>query len=47
MELLHELNAMGTTVVVITHDVQLSRQMPRRITIRDGRVVDDDLEASA
>ncbi|WP_371782783.1 ABC transporter ATP-binding protein [Streptosporangium subroseum] len=47
MELLHELNATGTTVVVITHDVRLSRQMPRRITIRDGRVVDDDREAPA
>ncbi|MFF0308982.1 ABC transporter ATP-binding protein [Streptosporangium sp. NPDC004379] len=47
MELLHELNAMGTTILVITHDVQLAEQVPRRITIRDGRVVDDDQEASA
>ncbi|GAA3252475.1 ABC transporter ATP-binding protein [Nonomuraea helvata] len=41
MELLHELNATGTTIVVITHDVRLAEQMPRRITIRDGRVVED------
>ncbi|TMR97823.1 ABC transporter ATP-binding protein [Nonomuraea basaltis] len=47
MELLHELNAAGTTIVVITHDVQLAEQIPRRITIRDGHVVDDDQEAPA
>jgi len=43
MELLHELNATGTTIVVITHNLQLAAQMPRRITIRDGHVVEDDL----
>jgi putative ABC transport system ATP-binding protein len=46
MELLHELNATGTTIVVITHDVQLAQQMPRRITIRDGQIVDDDRAAA-
>jgi putative ABC transport system ATP-binding protein len=42
IELLHELNATGTTIVVITHNLQLAEQMPRRITIRDGHVVEDD-----
>jgi putative ABC transport system ATP-binding protein len=46
MELLHELNATGTTIVVITHDVRLAQQMPRRITIRDGHVVEDDRAAA-
>lgn len=37
-ELLHELNADGTTVIVITHDVALARRLPRRVEIRDGRI---------
>jgi putative ABC transport system ATP-binding protein len=40
MELLHELNAAGTTIVMITHNLQLAEQMPRRVTIRDGHVVE-------
>jgi len=47
VELLHELNGQGTTVVVITHDVELAGRLPRRIAIRDGRVVDDLAEAVA
>ncbi|HXH34195.1 MAG TPA: ABC transporter ATP-binding protein [Plantibacter sp.] len=39
--LLHELNASGTTVVVITHDVELAQQLPRRVGIRDGHLVSD------
>ncbi|ROR80024.1 putative ABC transport system ATP-binding protein [Plantibacter flavus] len=39
--LLRELNDAGTTVVVITHDVDLAAQLPRRVSIRDGRVVAD------
>lgn len=39
--LLQELNDAGTTVVVITHDVDLAAQLPRRVSIRDGRVVAD------
>jgi putative ABC transport system ATP-binding protein len=42
MELLHELNALGTTIVMITHNLQLAAQVPRQITIRDGSVVEDD-----
>lgn len=41
VELLHELNAQGTTVVVITHDVDLAKLLPRQITICDGKVVSD------
>jgi putative ABC transport system ATP-binding protein len=41
VELLHTLNAMGTTIVVITHDRQLAAQLPRRVTMHDGRMVGD------
>ena len=44
--LLHELHAEGTSIVVITHDVELARRLPRRVTIRDGRVADDSARAS-
>ena len=40
--LLRELNAEGTTIVVITHDLDLAASLPRRIHIRDGRVERDE-----
>jgi putative ABC transport system ATP-binding protein len=39
MALLRELNGEGTTVMVITHDRDLAASLPRRIALRDGRVV--------
>ena len=36
VSILAELNAAGTTVVVITHDPQVAERMPRRVGIRDG-----------
>ncbi len=39
MEMLHELNRDGHTVVLITHDQTIAESAPRRIVIRDGRVV--------
>ena len=37
--LLRELNRDGTTIVVITHDRELAAALPRRVELRDGRVV--------
>jgi putative ABC transport system ATP-binding protein len=39
MALLRELNREGTTVMVITHDRDLAAALPRRVSLRDGRVV--------
>ncbi|GAA0907846.1 ABC transporter ATP-binding protein [Virgisporangium ochraceum] len=41
MALIHELNADGSTIIMITHDAGLAGQLPRRIRVLDGRVVSD------
>jgi putative ABC transport system ATP-binding protein len=45
--LLRELNADGTTIVVITHDLELAASLPRRIHIRDGAIEHDEREPAA
>jgi putative ABC transport system ATP-binding protein len=47
VELLHELNRQGTTVVVITHDVEIAGRLPRQIAIRDGRIVAETRKGKA
>ena len=39
--LLRELHAEGATILVITHDIEIAAAMPRRVEVRDGRVVGD------
>jgi putative ABC transport system ATP-binding protein len=41
MELLRELNAGGTTVVVITHDRDIAGSLPREVRLKDGRIEHD------
>jgi putative ABC transport system ATP-binding protein len=41
MELLRELHAGGTTIVVITHDREIAATLPRQVHMRDGLVVED------
>jgi len=38
LELLEEINAAGTTVVMVTHDPELAKRPPRSIHVLDGRV---------
>jgi putative ABC transport system ATP-binding protein len=44
--LLTELNADGTTIAVITHDREIAARLPRRVQVRDGRVVADTATAA-
>jgi ABC-type antimicrobial peptide transport system, ATPase component len=39
--LLRELNAAGAAVVVITHNPEIADALPRRIELRDGRIIRD------
>jgi putative ABC transport system ATP-binding protein len=41
VELLHELNAEGSTIVVITHDHDIAGSLPRQVAVRDGRIESD------
>jgi putative ABC transport system ATP-binding protein len=45
VELLAELNEQGSTIVVVTHDTEVADAMPRRISMRDGRI-EEDTDAS-
>jgi putative ABC transport system ATP-binding protein len=41
LALLRELNAAGTTVLLISHDQGIAGSLPRQVEMRDGRVVED------
>jgi putative ABC transport system ATP-binding protein len=41
LALIQELNATGTTIIVITHDHSVAASMPRRIEVLDGHIVAD------
>ena len=45
MNLLNELNKLGTTVIVVTHDSEIVDQMKKRvITLKSGVVVSDEVQ---
>jgi putative ABC transport system ATP-binding protein len=46
ISLLVELNAVGATIVVITHDWEIAARFPRLIQLRDGRIITDEARPS-
>ncbi|HIF66053.1 MAG TPA: ABC transporter ATP-binding protein [Acidimicrobiia bacterium] len=45
IELLHQLNGDGSTIVVVTHDGALARSFPGMVTLLDGLVANDSRAA--
>ncbi|MFF1604398.1 ABC transporter ATP-binding protein [Streptomyces mirabilis] len=41
LDLLTALNDQGTTIAIITHDRDIAARLPRRVELRDGRVLSD------
>ena len=42
MELINGLHAEGRTIIIITHDRELAASLPRRVSMRDGRIESDE-----
>jgi len=40
MELLEQINAEGSTIIMVTHDQELARRTPRNIQVVDGQLAD-------
>jgi putative ABC transport system ATP-binding protein len=47
LSLFEDLHRDGRTIVVVTHAAEVADRARRRITLHDGRIVDDDAEPSS
>jgi len=41
IELFEQLNDTGITVIIVTHEPDIARRARRRLTFRDGKIVED------
>ncbi len=46
MALFNELNADGTTIILITHDMEVARICSRNVILKDGRILGDSLSSA-
>jgi energy-coupling factor transporter ATP-binding protein EcfA2 len=42
MALIRELNNDGTTIVLITHDMNIAQEANRTVRFRDGKIIADE-----
>jgi len=47
LALFRQLNADGLTLVIVTHDQEVAAQADRRVSFRDGRIIEDERSAPA
>ena len=47
MRLLADLNAQGMTVILVTHEFDIAAWARRRVTFKDGRVIEDRVQPAA
>jgi putative ABC transport system ATP-binding protein len=40
MDLLEQINGMGTTIIMVTHDPELARRAHRNVQVIDGQITD-------
>lgn len=41
MELFHMIHEKGTTVIIVTHDMEIANECDRKIVIADGCIVEE------
>jgi putative ABC transport system ATP-binding protein len=46
MDLFESLNREGITIVLITHDLDIAQRAKRRITLKDGKVINDERDVA-
>lgn len=44
LDLLTELNALGMTIIMVTHDPQVAARASRQIRVQDGKIIRDQLQ---
>lgn len=47
MDIFTQLNKEGTTIIIVTHEMEVAEYTSRRIFLRDGRIIEDRRVVSA